>query len=58
MNKQELFEKLAKASDSYNKSLELGIDEFTNYFDCIVNELYQEIKERGLIEEFEDYSLT
>ncbi len=57
MNKQELFKKTVKAMDNYNKALEMGFEEFENYFDTIIDELYQKIEQRGLIEEFEDYAL-
>lgn len=58
MNKQELFSKTVNAMDNYNKALEIGFAEFENYYNRVINELYQEIDKRGLTEEFNDYSLT
>lgn len=58
MNKQELFQELITAMDYYNKALELGMTEFESYFDNRIEELYQEVKDRGLTNEFEDYSYS
>lgn len=58
MDKQELFKKLVKAMDNYNNALKIGVEDFENYYDSITEELYQEVKKRGFVDEFNDYALT
>ena len=57
MSKQELFSKAIKAADNYSKAIENDMLDFANYFDAKGKELYQEIKRRGLEEEYSDYIL-
>lgn len=58
MSKQELFEALVRAMDNYNKALEVGMSEFENYYNNRIEELYQEVENKGLTEEFEDYTYS
>lgn len=56
MEKQELFEKAAAAMDNYTKAVEMGLQDFANYYDSKMRELCEEIKAKGLSREFEDYA--
>ncbi len=58
MNKQELFERAIKAMDNYTKSVEMGLSDFANYYDCQTKKLCKEIKRKGLAEEFEEFALV
>lgn len=57
MSKQELFSKAITAADNYAKAIESGLFDFANHFDAKGKELYQEIKRRGLEQEYNDYIL-
>lgn len=56
MKKQELFEKAAAAMDNYTRAVEMGLQDFANYYDCKIRELCEEIKAKGWGREFEDYA--
>lgn len=58
MKKQELFEKAIKAMDNYSKAVEMELDDFANYYYCQMRKLLQEIKSRGLKQEFDDFALV
>lgn len=57
MSKQELFSKAITSADNYTKAIKAGLFDFANYFDEQGKELYQEIKQRGLEQEYSDYVL-
>lgn len=57
MSKQELFNKAVTAADNYAKAIKVGLFDFANYFDKQGKELYQEIKQRGLEQEYSDFVL-
>lgn len=56
MEKQKLFEKAVNAMDNYTKAVEMGLQDFANYFDCKRRELCEEIKAKGWGREFEEYA--
>ncbi|MGN0594914.1 MAG: hypothetical protein ACI4I6_07125 [Hominimerdicola sp.] len=56
MEKQELFEKAAAAMDNYTKAVEMGLQDFANYYDSKMRVLCEEIKAKGWGREFEDYA--
>lgn len=56
MEKQELFQRAVNAMDNHTKSVEMGLEDFANYFDCQMRELCEEIKAKGWSHEFEDYA--
>lgn len=58
MKKQELFEKAVNAIDNYTKSIEMGLSDFANYYHCRMKELCDEIKVKGLSQEFEEFALV
>ena len=58
MEKQELFEKAVKAMDNYVKAIEMELFDFANYFNENMREYLAEIKQRGLENEFSEYSLV
>lgn len=55
MEKQKLFEKAVAAMDNYTKAVEMGLQDFANYYDCKMRELCEEIKAKGLSREFEEF---
>ena len=56
MKKQELFVKAVNAMDNYKKAVEMGLQDFANYYDSKMRELCEEIKAKGWGREFEDYA--
>lgn len=56
MKNQELFEKAVNAMDNYTRAVEMGLQDFANYYDCRMRELLGEIKAKGLSREFEEYA--
>lgn len=56
MEKQELFEKAVAAMDNYTKAVEMGLQDFANYYDSKMRELCEKIKAKGWGREFEDYA--
>ena len=57
ITKEELFRKAVKAMYNYLKAIEMDVPEFEKHCGSVSHELYQEIKRRGLVEEFKDYML-
>lgn len=58
MKKQELFEKAVKAMDNYTKAVEMGLSDFANYYHSQMKTLCNEIRHRGLKQEFDDFALV
>lgn len=58
IEKEKLFEAATQAMDNYNKAVEMGLDDFANYYYCQMRKLLQEIKSRGLKQEFDDFALV
>ena len=58
MKKQELFEKTVKSMDNYTKAIEMELFDFENYYYEKMREYLAEIKQRGLENEFSEYSLV
>lgn len=56
--KNKLFETAVNAMDNYNKAIEMGLEDFANYYYCRMHELIQEIKTKGLQQEFNDFALV
>ena len=56
MKKQELFEQAAAAMDNYTRAVEMGLQDFANYYDSKMRELCEGIKAKGLSREFEEYA--
>ncbi len=56
MEKQELFQRAVNAMDNHTEALEMGLQDFANYFDCQMRELCEEIKAKGWGQEFEDFA--
>lgn len=58
MKKQELFEKAIKAMDNYTRAVEMDLDNFANYYNSQMKTLCNEIRRRGLEQEFDDFALV
>lgn len=56
MKKQELFVKAVAAMDNYTRAVEMGLQDFANYYDSKMQELCEEIQAKGLSREFEEYA--
>lgn len=58
MKKKELFEKAIKAMDNYARAVEMGLDDFANYYYSQMKTLCNEIRYRGLKQEFDNFALV
>lgn len=57
MEEQELFEKTVKAMDNYIKAIEIDLPDFASYYYSRFKELYNNIEQKGLKEEFDEFAL-
>lgn len=57
MNKEELFNETIQTIDTYNEAVEKNAPEaLVDALDRKIDKLYGQIKENGLMPEFDDYS--
>lgn len=57
MEEQELFEKTVKAMDNYIKAIEIDLPDFASFYYSRFKELYNNIEQKGLKEEFDEFAL-
>lgn len=58
MNKQKLFKKAVNTMDNYTKAVEMGLNDFANYYNHQMHKLLNKIKSKGLEQEFEEFALV
>lgn len=56
--KEAFFKKGVQLLDNYTHAVEMGLQDFQNYYYAVSQDYLTEVEEKGLLDEFDEFALT